>query len=52
MTIGRHRSATICLHLDGQVSSHHAEVVNGFITDLHSTNGTTVNHAPVSRIPH
>ena len=52
VTIGRSRASVVCLAKDGQVSNVHAEIVNGFITDLGSTNGTTVNEQPVSPASH
>ena len=46
--VGRARSSTVQLS-DGQVSNSHAEIVNGFLQDTGSTNGTTLNDTPVSR---
>ena len=48
VTIGRAKSSTLQLR-DGQVSNSHAEIVNGFIADVGSTNGTTLNDKPVSQ---
>ena len=48
VSIGRSRASTVCLHSDGQVSNCHAEVVNGWIEDRESTNGTSVNGLLVS----
>ena len=41
--IGRHPDCTIPLLKDLQVSGRHAQIKNGFVSDMKSTNGTLVN---------
>lgn len=51
ITIGRHRSNSICIDDDNMVSREHAIIQKlkhaYFIKDLHSTNGTWVNNKKV-----
>ncbi len=48
VTIGRADTNTIQIS-DGSMSLHHAEIIDGLLRDLGSTNGTTVNGAPITQ---
>jgi pSer/pThr/pTyr-binding forkhead associated (FHA) protein len=46
VTIGRRKECDICLN-DPLVSGYHAEIINGFVSDPGSTNGSLLNGQPL-----